>query len=526
MTATVASVRILILFLFTSATRGFVSSPQNSHHQNRNRNHRRYPHQKDTGSSPSAAASSALLALSTTAGAPRLPLSYCSSRAHRRRRRPNNATPPLSSPCSRRSGSPTTTALRASPSALLLPGLDRAVATASLSATAKLLSSIGLGGLAARKKNVLDAAAVSALSRLTYSVFQPAFLLCSVGQTLYRASSGGGGGLPGRILALMPLAALLQISLGSLSGQVITKFAGMSDDESRDVRMCTAFANSGPLPLIFADALFGKAGAVSSEVVACVSFYLLVWSPLFWSYGRVILGTYGKDADAQASMSAGRRAFERFKEVMSPPVIGSILGVVVGGVPFLQRAMFKGWLKPLFGALNTLGTAYLPAAILVLAGSLVGSGDASKNAETQRSDSNGGGGSAVTSNNESAVNGEIASGGAAPPPSPSLKAIVSIFVARFLMAPLLSLGLLKALLALGLMGPAGTRPRAVVTFVLLMEGCMPPAQNSVIMLQLEGLTARATSMAKLLTLMYALAVIPVTVLLTTCLSASQIMNFL
>jgi predicted permease len=87
------------------------------------------------------------------------------------------------------------------------------------------------------------------------------------------------------------------------------------------------------------------------------------------------------------------------------------------------------------------------------------------------------------------------------------------------------LGLLKSFVSLGLLGPAGTRPRAVVTFVLLMEGCMPPAQNSVIMLQLEGLKERASTMAKLLTLMYSLAVIPVTILLSACLATSGIMAF-
>lgn len=379
-------------------------------------------------------------------------------------------------------------------------GFDKAVAVASLSATAKLLSSIGLGGLAAKKPNVLDAAAVSALSRLTYWVFQPAFLLCSVSRTLFNASTGSGG-LPGRFLALMPLTAVLQIGLGALVGSIITKFAGMDNAEARDVRMCTTFANSGPLPLIFADALF-SGSQTASQVAACVSFYLLIWSPLFWSFGRVILGTYGSDAATEKEQGALEKVVVEVKKILSPPVIGSILGVLVGSVPMLQQFFFGGWGKPLYGALYTLGTAYLPAAILVLAGSLVGSSNSSK---------------ATVDGN--AVNGDKPSS-----TLPSMKAIVSIFVSRFMLAPLLSLGLLQGLVSLGLLGPAGTRARAVVSFVLLMEGCMPPAQNSVIMLQLEGLKDRASSMAKLLTLMYSLAVIPVTILLSSCLAISGIMK--
>jgi len=435
----------------------------------------------------------------------------------------------ISTPWRRRSSSSSSsTALSGAAAAAAtatLFGLDRTVASASLSATAKLLSSIGLGGLAAKKPNVLDAAAVSALSRLTYWVFQPAFLLCSVSQTMYRASTPGTGGLPGKFLAIMPLAAVLQIGLGALAGMVITKFAGLaSDEEARDVRMCTTFGNSGPLPLLFADALFGKS-AVAGEVVACVSFYLLVWSPLFWSFGRVILGTYGSGgaddddsangAAAAASTSAASKIVKQAKEILSPPVIGSILGVIVGSVPFLQKSMVArtGFAAPLYGALTTLGTAYLPAALLVLAGSLVGSSGGGAKGDAKQPDKN-------------AVNGDGQSSTSVSSASPSPKAIFSIFFSRFLMAPLLSFGLLNALASLGLLGPAGTRPRAVVSFVLLMEGCMPPAQNSVIMLQLEGLKVRAKSMAKLLTLMYSFAVLPVTILLSACLSASHIMTYL
>jgi predicted permease len=161
----------------------------------------------------------------------------------------------------------------------------------------------------------------------------------------------------------------------------------------------------------------------------------------------------------------------------------------------------------LTGALQTLGTAYLPAAILVLAGSLVGAKPAASTTATAATTTGTNGAAAVAKT------------------APSLKAILAIFLSRFLLAPLLSLGLLQSFVAAGLLGPAGTRARAVVSFVLLMEGCMPPAQNSVIMLQLEGLKERASTMAKLLTLMYSLAVIPVTFLLSACLATSGVMAF-
>eukprot|EP00977_Amphora_coffeiformis_P029900 scaffold43448_cov199-Amphora_coffeaeformis.AAC.1 len=149
------------------------------------------------------------------------------------------------------------------------PWLDMTVATASVAATAKLLSAIGLGGLAASKPGLLDAAAISALSRLTYWVFQPAFLFCSVSKTIYTAfTSTGAGTLPLRALWLLPALGVAQILTGAVVGRFLATAYGVSDDEVPNVRMCTTFANSGPLPLIFADALFGSNPVLQSQMAA------------------------------------------------------------------------------------------------------------------------------------------------------------------------------------------------------------------------------------------------------------------
>jgi hypothetical protein len=54
---------------------------------------------------------------------------------------------------------------------------------------------------------------------------------------------------------------------------------------------------------------------------------------------------------------------------------------------------------------------------------------------------------------------------------------------------------------------------------------MPPAQNSVLLYSLSGLKDRASGMAKTLALMYTLAVIPVTILMSACISFSGIAAF-
>ena len=375
--------------------------------------------------------------------------------------------------------------------ALALTGtmLDVTVAKASVAATAKLLSAIGLGGLAAAKPGLLDASAISALSRLTYWVFQPAFLFCSVSKTIYTAMTTTGG-LSLRALWLMPALSIAQVMTGAVVGRVLAKVYGVSADEAPNVRMCTTFGNSGSLPLIFADALFGSNPVLQSQMAAGISFYLLAWSPLFWTLGKVILGAEEKANPDSNQWQA------TLKKVLSPPVLGSLAGLVVGMVGPLRTVFLKGWLLPLYGALQSLGTAYLPAALLVLAGSLI-----SKKA-------------AVV-----ATEGEVVAASDAP----TARGMAAIATYRFLISPLLSFSLVGIIQGFAWMD---ARTKAIVTFLCLMEGCMPPAQNSVILLQLVGKTGPAAAMAKLLTIMYAAAVLPVTILLTLCLQQSGILAYL
>jgi predicted permease len=316
-------------------------------------------------------------------------------------------------------------------------------------------------------------------------------------------STGGlSGGMPRQLLGLSCLASAIQLLITFLVGKVITRVASFKGDEARDVQLCVTFQNCGPLPLVFADALFS--GSLLSDVTACISFYLLAWSPIFWSVGRMILGTYG---ESDASVSLPKRMVKEIQKFLSPPVVGALLGLVIGSVPFLRQAFFGGWASPLFGALKTLGMAYLPSALLVLAGSLF--------VKKPPALTNG-----VEEMTTSPLNGDPARTSST---GPSLKAIVAIMLTRFGIVPLVALTSVRVYDYFGLLGVG--RTKAVVSFCLLMQGCMPPAQNSVLLYSLAGLKERASAMAKILALMYSLSVIPVTILLTYCLSVSGIAAF-
>jgi hypothetical protein len=98
------------------------------------------------------------------------------------------------------------------------------VAFISLRATAQLATAVAAGVLLARNGGVLNAATVKGLSKLTYCMFQPALIFCSVSKTLQSESSDssadggdatqGGPGLSSLAILVLPVASLLQIVCG------------------------------------------------------------------------------------------------------------------------------------------------------------------------------------------------------------------------------------------------------------------------------------------------------------------------
>jgi hypothetical protein len=84
--------------------------------------------------------------------------------------------------------------------------------------------------------------------------------------------------------------------------------------------------------------------------------------------------------------------------------------------------------------------------------------------------------------------------------------LIAVSVVRFLMMPVVCSGLVLGAAWLNWLPPS----RACL-FALLLQGAMPPAQELVLMLQLQPKTAKlASSAARLLLQLYFVAVVPVT----------------
>lgn len=85
---------------------------------------------------------------------------------------------------------------------------------------------------------------------------------------------------------------------------------------------------------------------------------------------------------------------------------------------------------------------------------------------------------------------------------------------RFVLMPAVTFGVVAAGKRAGII-PAHDH---LLVFILLLQGCMPSAQNSVLILQLEKRPQAAASMARLISTIYVLSVLPIGLLLQALLS--------
>ena len=345
---------------------------------------------------------------------------------------------------------------------------------AAMKAIAKLMSTVGIGGLAS-KKGFLGGNEVSVLSKLVYNLFQPCLLFVNIISTVAKNGSSPA-------IKVLPFVAVIQILLGYIVGKFMSlvcygrKGQGERSEESKQLITCTTFGNSGPLPLVFTDALFRfhPDPTLLPTSVAYISLYLLGWSPLFWVLATTILSKPG----------ANETRIEKFNKlkgrVLSPPVIASLSALVIGFIhPIRNVLLAGGLLNPVFEAMRTLGNAYLPAVLLVLAGSLLSSGG-----------------------------NKTASPAASGEPSvdlKSLKQIAAVYFSRFFLLPTGAFTIIK-LLKEHVPLAAGVLSEPLLVFILLLETCMPSAQNSTVIYNLNGDTQGAQTMARILISVYALGI--------------------
>lgn len=431
--------------------------------------------------------------------------------------------------------------------------LDPSILKIAVNAVLKLLAAIGMGAwLAGRKEsNVLGPQAVQALSKLIYWLFQPSLVFCSVSMTLFHAAATPEG-LSMTALATMPMAAVLHIGFGYLAAHALTKLMRIrsATDES-DIVVCSAFGNAAPLPLVFVSSLFSGSPGLHADVTACISFYLLAWSPCFYTIAPLLMDaneeTSAEEDEPPTQPRAKRKGEDEMEDdggvssrqinlssLVTPPVLGSVAGILVGSVPLLSNLLLTphGVAAPVYSAISVFSSAYLPSVLLVLAGSLIDRQTLSpvkvaatnlrsvpmvSNASLQAKNSDRPG---LASMEVMSLTGKRRS----KLPPAKFKSMVCICLARFLVMPTLTLVTLRLFQSLMFDDEVSRRSRTVCSFVVLLESCMPSAQNSVVLLQLVGMNDRAGRMTRLLTALYIVALLPMTILLNLTLTSTGILQ--
>eukprot|EP00316_Scyphosphaera_apsteinii_P012386 CAMPEP_0119303866 /NCGR_PEP_ID=MMETSP1333-20130426/5229_1 /TAXON_ID=418940 /ORGANISM="Scyphosphaera apsteinii, Strain RCC1455" /LENGTH=436 /DNA_ID=CAMNT_0007306637 /DNA_START=114 /DNA_END=1424 /DNA_ORIENTATION=+ len=365
--------------------------------------------------------------------------------------------------------------------ALALTRLDPQVAQLTWESMTELLTSCAIG-YSATTIGLLNGAVIRALATAVFNIFLPSMLFTSVASTVAYSSSSTGS------LLVIPLAAWVQVLVGLVVSAISLTLlrTPQSTPAGQGIIVLSAFGNSGVLPLIFINSLFRDAvnRAARQRAASLVAMYLVGWSPLFWTLGFAMLSGRALSSHSDDSVKGGRERAKRLaslraglQRALSPPILACLAGLVIGSTPPLSQLLLPSATGapsplPLYRCLDSFGKAYSPAALLVLAGSL-----AAPRAEQ----------------------------------SPKLfelghrfTHVVAISVARFVLVPLGSFGLIQASLWLGVLPVDPLRD-----FVLLLQSCMPSAQNAVLALQVDQKPEHAARMARMLLTIYLIATIPV-----------------
>ena len=272
--------------------------------------------------------------------------------------------------------------------------------------------------------------------------------------------------------------------------------------------------------MVFAASLF-HSSSMANDIIAAISFYVLLICPIFYTMGVPFLQTpqeRGHMLSHQLNNTRTSSVFSSLEQIINPPVMGACAGIFLGSVPLCRKVFLSsnGWGAPLFGALQTFGQAYLPSTILVLSGSMA--------AASNRSD--------TTDHGEDGATDKITASGKKTKsvrvdPTVSNSSILIVAIIKFVIWPLGTIGICHFLFGNDsyFLTKETPRNRAILQFVVMLEGCMPPAQNSVLLFMLAGMKERAYRMTRMLTVLYLLSILPVTFHISRALSSTQIMKF-
>jgi len=163
----------------------------------------------------------------------------------------------------------------------------------------------------------------------------------------------------------LPLVAIFYVAAGLAVGRGIVGLIRPPAELRRVATAATAFGNSGyiPFPLVAAiaatAACFREDPGAADRGIAYVSVFLVGLSPCFWIIGYPYL-SHRPLRDLEV------------RQILSPPLIGIICGVILGAVGPLNRLLVcpGAPLRVCMDTVELIGTAAIPCALLIMGANL------------------------------------------------------------------------------------------------------------------------------------------------------------
>jgi len=312
-----------------------------------------------------------------------------------------------------------------------------------------------LCGTILAKKGVIDRNFRKAISKVILYMMLPCLLVSKISASVTMETLGR--------LAVLPLSAIVYVCAGMLMGFLVVFVSRPPRELRRIVVAATTFGNSGyiPYPLVAAiagsAAIFARDPSAPDRGIAYISIYLVCLSPCLWGIGYPYL-------------SHRRLRDLKWHQILSPPMLSALTGIVLGIVPFLNRLLVQtnAPLRIVMETCDLIGDGVIPCALLVLGANL------------------------------------------ADPPrvreAVPFRTLIGVWWGRLLLMPLL--GCVYTLF----LSRQGWLPNdPVCALVLLVESAVPPATNLVVMCQLHGRGEAAMSRVLVSTYLVAVPVLTVTV---------------
>ncbi|KAG6501517.1 protein PIN-LIKES 7-like isoform X1 [Zingiber officinale] len=247
---------------------------------------------------------------------------------------------------------------------------------------------VGLVGafLASGCLNILSSSARNDINKIAFVVFVPSLVFASLAKTV-----------TARDLVswwFMPINVGLTFLIGGVLGWVAVKILKPQRHLEALVIACCSAGNLGTMPLIIIPAIcdqdgnpFGDSEVCHVRGIAYVSFSMALGNLFIWTHTYNLIKSSSKSENNQereallllpsSSTDSIRSkwketAYALIKELLAPPTTASILGFIVGSVPWL-KALFVGDKAPakvVQDSVTLLGEGAVPCTIIILGSNL------------------------------------------------------------------------------------------------------------------------------------------------------------